>query len=161
MSVNARAELDAKNVRTGKDGALFLNGVDEQILLSEVNEFRITVSFQNADWQPVGSDLIFGVPTGHTISLTVTETTIRDDVIAIKVWENLEESGIRADSRTFDFQTLLEGRNGKNQRILIRGCIPDGDVDLLNIVPGEIVQHAWTFRCNSNPKILEQLEIDY
>lgn len=161
MGVNKRAALDAPNVRTGKDGALFMNTADGQVLLSEVNEFRITVSFQNADWQPVSSSLIYGVPTGHTISITITETVIRDDVLGAPIWENFEESGPRADSRTFDFMTLLEGRNGKNQRIVIKGCIPDGDVDLLNIVPGEIVQHAWTFRCNANPEILEQLQIDY
>lgn len=161
MSVNKRAEEDARYVRTGKDGALFLITDEGMVLLSSTNEFRITVSFQNADWQPTGSSLIFGVPTGHSITLTLTDATIRDDLVSNKIWQNFEESGLRADEREFDFQTLLEARNGKDQRILIRHCIPDGDVDLINIVPGEIVQHAWTFRCNADPQLLSLLGVDY
>lgn len=161
MGVNTRGPQDARNVRTGKDGALYLISDNEPILLSNVNEFRFTCSFQNTDWQPVSNELIFGVPTGRTLSLTVTDTVIRDDLIMAKVWEAFNQSGVRADSRTFDFQTLLEGANGKNERIIVRGCIPDGDVDFINITPGEIVSRAWTFRCNADPVLLSKLEIDY
>lgn len=161
MSINTRAAEDAKNVRTGKDGALFLNTDSESILISECNEFRITISFNNADWQPTSSSLVFGVPTGYTMTLTMNQTVVRDDLIMGDIIDTLDDSGPRADSRTFTFQTLLEGRNGKNERILITGCIPDGDVDLLNITPGEIVQRQWTFRCNARPSLLERLELDY
>lgn len=161
MSINKTATQDAQHVRTGKDGALFLNTGENLMLLSSCNEFRISISFNNADWQPVSSGLIYAVPTGYTVTISLTDAVITDEYVSSKVFENLEESGPRADSRTFEFQTLLEAKNGRDQRILVKGCIPDGDVDLLNITPGEIVQHQWTFRCNATPKVLDKLSLDY
>lgn len=156
---NPRAAQDVLRVRTGKDGALFLISQEGPILISESNEFRLSVSFQNTDWQPVGSALVFGVFTGYTVSITLTETTIRDDLLLEPILESINESG--PNGTVYNFQTLLVGRDGKDQRINIRNCFPDGDVDLINLTPGEIVQHPWTFRANAQPELLEKLSIDY
>lgn len=161
MPKNPRGPQDAVHVRTGKDGLIGIITDDGFAPLSESNEYRFTISFQNADWHPVGDPLVYGVPTGVSISLSITEATIRDDLIMAPILEALPESGLESSKMRFGFQTVLYGANGTQQRIKIDNCIPDGDVDITNITPGEIVQHAWTFRVNALPELLEKLGVNY
>lgn len=161
MSTNTRGPQDAEHVRTGKDGALFLVTETEAIPFSEVNEFRITMTHQNVDWHPVNDSIVYAVPAGLTFSLSFNETVVRDDIVVQKVLEGFKESGIDSKKIWFAFMTTLQGRNGSVQRIKLDKCVPDGDVDLINITPGEIVQRNWSFRVNKYPELLEQLMINY
>lgn len=157
------SERVAPQIRTGKDGALYINSTTGPVLLSEVNEYVFSISYESQDWHPIRSSLIYAVPTGHSLTLTLTETVVRDDLILGNILPNLESSGHASSFRIFSFQTELEGfTNGYNgeenyQRLIVRGCIPTGDVDITKIKPGEIVDHAWTFRCNANPQIISLL----
>lgn len=43
-------------------------------------------------------------------------------------------------------------------RYVFRGCVPDGDIDIANVTPGEIINRAWSFRVNEVPDLQELLD---
>lgn len=43
-------------------------------------------------------------------------------------------------------------------RYVFRGCVPDGDIDIANVTPGEIINRAWSFRVNDPPDLQELLD---
>jgi hypothetical protein len=155
MSVNGLNDssiLDVRQLITGKDGQLFVTtraGVN--IFLAEVDTFQAQLSPANTDYQPVGSALIYSVNTGYSITLTLTEAVVRDDVMLEELINDIQ----RGYFPGFDFQGKMRRRDGQAQRIVYRWCIPDGTVDLQNLTPGEIIKRAWSFRCNASPEMLQ------
>ena len=81
MAAGNNSTLDTTELMTGKDGKLFVevNGVNT--FLAEINEFKVAMNVNTAEYQGVGSILVGTVPTGVTFDLTYTEAVIRDDVI--------------------------------------------------------------------------------
>ena len=150
---NDQAILDTTKLMTGKDGRVFCNVGGVDIFLSEVDTFQAQFNFTNTDYQPVGSLLVFGVPTGVSATLTMTEAVIRDDVTMGPIIEAVKNGVVP----TYSFQGGLERPDGGEERILFNNCIPDGAVDLMNLTPGEIIKRAWSFRVNSIPKHLKEL----
>jgi hypothetical protein len=149
--LNDSSVLDVRNLITGKDGQLFVttrSGVN--IFLAEVDTFRAQLSLSNTNYQPVGSALEFAVNTGYSINLSLTEAVIRDDVMLQELINDLQNGWFPG----FDFQGKLRRRDGNAQRIVYRWCIPDGNIDLQNLTPGEIIKREWNFRCNATPEML-------
>lgn len=149
--MNEQRILDSRKVVTGKDGQVFIttrSGVN--IFLAEVDTFQAQMSINNADLQPVGSALTFGVPTGHSITIAMTEAVVRDDVIMEEIIEELALNRYPS----FDIQGKLNRRDGEVQRIVYRRCMLDGSLDLQNFQPGDIIKRQLNFRVNSNPELL-------
>ena len=150
--LNDQSILDVRQLITGKDGQLFVTtraGVN--IFLAEVDAFQAQLSPANTDYQPVGSALVYAVNTGYSVTLTLTEAVIRDDVMLEELINDIQ----RGYFPGYDFQGKLRRRDGQAQRIVYRWCIPDGTIDLQNLQPGEIIKRAWSFRCNASPEMLE------
>ena len=144
---------DVRKAISGKDGRLFVtNRAGPNIFLAEVDTFQMQFSFKNADWQPVGSLLQYAIPTGCSVTLSFTETVIRDDVMVIELIEDMQKGYFPS----FAFQGALRRRDGQAERIVFDNCVPDGSVDLMNITPGELVKRSWNFRVNSMPSALEK-----
>jgi hypothetical protein len=153
--LNDQSELDVRRLITGKDGQLFVTtqkGVN--IFLAEVDTFQAQLSPSNTDYQPVGSALVYAVNTGHSITLTLTEAVVRDDVMLEELINDLQAGYFPG----FDFQGKMRRRDGQAERIVYRNCIPDGTIDLQNLTPGEIIKRAWSFRVNATPEMLEKFE---
>ena len=93
---------------------------------------------------------MFGVPTGYSVSLTVNEVAIRDDVLLAPLIYAMNNGF----SPEYSFQGKLRRRTGEEERIVYRNCLSDGSVDLQHLTPGDIIRRAWTFRCNSSPDLL-------
>ena len=151
--LNDSSILDVRQLITGKDGQLFItsrSGVNQ--FLAEVDAFSAQLSPSNTDYQPVGSALIYAVNTGYSITLTLTEAVIRDDVMLEELINDIQHGYFPG----FDFQGKLRRRDGQAQRIVYRWCVPDGTVDLQNLTPGEIIKRNWSFRVNASPEMLEQ-----
>ena len=151
-NLNEQAELDVRQLITGKDGQLFVTtraGVN--IFLAEVDTFQAQLSPANTDYQPVGSSLTFAVNTGYSVTLTLTEAVVRDDVMLNELIEELQQGHFPS----FDFQGKLRRRDNKAQRIVYRNCVPDGTIDLQNLTPGEIIKRSWSFRVNATPEMIQ------
>lgn len=155
--LNSQSILDVRKLITGKDGQLFVTTSDgNQIFLAEVDTFQAQLSINNTDYQPVGSSLSFAVNTGYTVTLTLTEAVVRDDVMLKTLFDDISEGYMPA----FDFQGKMRRRDGGASRQVYRNCVPDGSIDLMNLTPGEVIKRAWSFRVNSTPEMLESFTLD-
>lgn len=153
--LNDRSLLDVRKLISGKDGRLFVTtkkGVN--LFLAEVDTFQTQISPANTDYQPVGSALVYAVNTGYSVTLTLTEAVVRDDVMLTELIADLQNGYFP----TFDFQGKLRRRDGQVERVVYRNCVPDGTIDLQNLNPGEIIKRAWSFRVNATPEILEHFK---
>ena len=99
----------------------------------------------------MGSALVYAVNTGYSVTLTLTEAVVRDDVMLTELITDLQNGYFPA----FDFQGKMRRRDGQAERVVYRNCVPDGSIDLQNLTPGEIIKRAWSFRVNCTPEILE------
>ncbi len=153
--LNSQSTLDTTKIITGKDGQVFITLSDgSQIFLAEVDTAQGQLNVNNTDYQPVGSPLVYAVNTGYSVSLTMTEVVIRDDVMLTKLYEDLRNGYMPI----YEFQTKLRRRDGQAQRQVFRNCVPDGTVDLFNLQPGEIIKRPWSFRVNATPELLEHFQ---
>ena len=153
--LNNQSVQDYRQLITGKDGQLFLTLSDNsQLFLAWVDTFQAQLSMNNTDYQPVGSALSYAVPVGYSVTLTLTEAVVRDDVMLKKLFDDLAQGYFP----TFDFQGKLRRRDGQASHQVFRNCIPDGSIDLMNLQPGDIIKRSWSFRVNAVPELLECFE---
>lgn len=149
--LNNQATLDSRKLLTGKDGQLFVEdpNTGDMIFLAEVNTFTVAMNVTNADYQPCGTSLSYGVPATHTFSLTYTEAVIRDDLTMQPILDMIKNG----ENPNFTFQGAVKrAMDGQETRVILRNTIPDGTFNLLNIVPGEVLQRETTWRVNSFPE---------
>ncbi len=150
--LNDQSILDTRKLITGKDGRLFISVEGgENIFLAEANDFSVQMNFETTEFQPVGSYLKYKVPTAYTVTLTVAEPVVRDDVMLTSLFKAIAQGF----TPYFDFQGMLRRYDGEYERLVFRNCIPDGSVDLIGIKPGEIVTRNWNFTVNAPPELQE------
>lgn len=149
--MNKQAQLDVRNITTGKNGEIFVSTPKGNVSLGECEAFLAQMNFTNVDYQPIGSNMVYAVDTGQSVTLTMTEVVIRDDLMLKPLYEAMEKGYVPE----YTFRGQLERRDGGREAQIFRNCIPDGSVDLLNIVPGETTKRPWAFRCNSTPELSE------
>ncbi len=153
--LNDQSILDVRKLITGKDGQLFVSTkAGNNVFLAEVDSFQAQLSPSNTDYQPVGSALVYAINTGYTVTLTLTEAVVRDDVMLTELIDDLRNGYFPS----FDFQGKMRRRDGQAERIVYRNCIPDGTVDLQNLTPGEIIKRSWSFRVNASPEMLQKFK---
>ncbi len=153
--LNDQSLLDVRKLISGKDGRLFVTTkAGTNIFLAEVDTFQAQISPSNTDYQPVGSALIYAVNTGYSVTLTLTEAVVRDDVMISELVSDLQKGYFP----TFDFQGKMRRRDGQAERVVYRNCVPDGTIDLQTLNPGDIIKRAWSFRVNATPEMLEQFK---
>lgn len=180
----ARQRLDARHVITGKDAELYLE--DGRFLL-HIATWSARMNVVNADNQPAASALIQGVPTGVSFTLALTETVVRacDPLLFKEVMRSiLITTELRADHfaiprdaedrvngqvnwewPSLNFigmvggrEMLVDGRRSTNAWTTLRQCIPDGDIPLMDVAPGQILTRPWNFRVNDFPDFHSYLE---
>lgn len=151
--INNQAVLDTRKLMTGKDGRIFVECDGLQVFLAECDQFAVNMSVNNVDAQPVGSILVFAVNTGVAFSITLSEMVVRDDVIMGPLIEKIRAGKMP----TFTFQAGAERWDGQEQRMTLRHCTPDGEFNLMNLTPGEIIKRNQSYRINSIPEWLKQL----
>lgn len=149
--------LNVTELMTGKDGQLFVTVNNQNYFLAEINQFATTMEVNSTDVQPVGSMLVFGVPTGVTFNLTFTEMVVRDDVMMEPLLEGIANGVIP----TFDFRGVMTKPDGTEQSITYNWCTPNGSFGLQNLNPGEVVTREQSFRINSVPKLVSALASKY
>jgi hypothetical protein len=147
--LNTRSAQDARNVLTGKDGA-FYN--DEGTMLATVETFTAQVSNNNASYSPLGDAQEHDVPATYKVTLTMSQVVIEDDDFIQEYMAALAEGTLPQ----WNFQGMTRGRNGSEQRINYRSCVPQGTIDLQNLAIGETIKRNWSFTVNE-PPVLQSL----
>ena len=74
--------FDPRNIIRGYNGELYDGDGN---FLAEVNQWQAQVNYTNTDYQPAGSKLTWAIPQSYTVTLTFTETVIRDARLLQKV----------------------------------------------------------------------------
>ena len=154
MAAGNNSTLDTTELMTGKDGKLFVevNGVNT--FLAEINEFKVAMNVNTAEYLGVGSILVGTVPTGVTFDLTYTEAVIRDDVIMAPLLNAIQNGYLPV----YNFQGVNTKPDGSSEgRIAFNNAVPNGTIDLMNLTPGDVIKRANSFRLNSIPKMISEM----
>lgn len=151
--INQRAAGDARHVRNGKDGAFFNK---DGILLATVEQFTSSVNWNNAKYNVLGDGQEHETANTFSISLTMSQVVVEDDEFIIELMESMETQIMPS----WDFQGMLLGRNGSEERVIYRECIPSGQVDIQNISVGDAIKRNWNFFVNRPPKLQSILTVD-
>lgn len=144
--INTRAGQDARKVLTGKDGALY-NA--EGVLLATVDTFQAQVSINNAKYNPLGHAQEHEVFASYSVTLNFTEVIIEDNQFTIDLVAAMQ-TGTMPE---WNFQGVIKGRNGSEQRVVYRGCTPSGSVDLQNLSQGDTLKRSWSMFVNDPPEL--------
>jgi len=144
--LNNRAPIDARKVLTGKDGALYN---DEGVMLATVETFQTQVNVTNAKYQPLGDAQEHEVFQAYGVTLTFTEVVIADERFIQELFEGMKTGVMPA----WNFQGVVKGRNGSEQRMIYRQCVPSGTIDLQNLSVGDIIKRAWSLFVNDPPEL--------
>ena len=58
--------------------------------LAEVNTWQAQINFTNTDYQAAGNKIVWAVPQSYSVTLTFTETVIRDAILLQKIIAGLQ-----------------------------------------------------------------------
>lgn len=150
--INTRAAGDARQARTGKDGA-FYNA--DGVLLATVESFSSNVSFNNASYSVLGNAQELESANTFKVTLTMSQIVVEDDAFIQELMTAMKEQTMPY----WNSQGVLTGRNGSEQRVVYSECVPSGQVDLQNITTGDVVKRAWNFAVNQPPELQSLLSI--
>lgn len=131
--------LDTRHILRGFDGKLYTDGE----FLAQVPEFEVQLNFNDTDYQGAGSELVAGVYTGYSQSLTFTETHVTDELL-VKLFEYVGKKL----KEPFEFVGRLERADGEVGEYVCRSCEPSGSVTVLSVRPGQILERPWSWRVN-------------
>lgn len=97
--------FDPRNILRGYDGELYDGDGN---FLAEVNTWQAQVNVTNSDYQAAGSKISWAIMQSYTVTLTFTETVIRDASLLRKVIAGLQNG---APDAVLNFMGVLRGRN--------------------------------------------------
>lgn len=150
--INTRAAGDSRHARTGKDGAFYSK---DGTLLATVESFSSNVSFNNASYSVLGNAQELETANTFKVTIAMSQIVVEDDKFIVEIVKALEKQTMPV----WDFQGVLKGRNGSEERIVYRECVPSGQVDLQNIAVGDVIKRSWNFAVNRPPKLQKLLSI--
>ncbi len=143
---NKRGPADARRVFTGKDAMLFS---EDGTLLATVETFQGQVNITNAKYQPLGDAQEHEAFQSYSVTLNMTEVVIEDTTFIQELF-NMMHSG---QGTRWTFQGVVKGRNGSEERVIFRDCVPSGNIDLQNPSVGDLVKRQWSLFVNRPPEL--------
>ena len=143
---NNRGPADVRRVFTGKDALLFN---EQGILLATVDTFTAQVNVTNATFHPLGDSQSHEHLSSYSVSLNITQCIIEDDEFIQDMFTMFSVG----QPVMWTFQGVLKGRNGSEQRMIFRDCVPSGQIDLQNFTIGDIIKRQWSLFCNCPPEL--------
>ena len=149
--------LNTTELMTGKDGRLFVEFNGKNVLLAEINTYSVNMNVNTAEKQPVGSILVYRIPTGVTFDLTYTEMVVRDDLIMEPLLASIHAGKIPV----YNFQGVAIKPDGQEQRIAFNNAVPNGTFGLQTLTPGEVIEREQSFALNDIPQFISSLASTY
>ena len=145
------ATLDPRKVMTGHDGRLYATVNGKSVCMLNVDTFQSQINFSNIDLNVVGDRTTYAIPGNVTITLTLTEAVVTDEITMAPILKALA----KGQKPTFDFRGVLTRPDGKKEDIPYKNCVPDGTWDIQNLTPNDVLKRALSFRVNAIPKPLK------
>ena len=146
-AVNESPAVDVRKVLSGKDGCLYDgNGV----MLATMESFTGQANITNANFQPLGSAMERSSMTSYRVTLTMSEIVVYDSKFFTDIMKGLK-TGIMP---VFNFRGYIRSPyNGKEEQVVYRDCVPDGNIDIQNMTIGELYKRPWSFIVNKVPDL--------
>lgn len=152
MIQNTQAVADARYARTGRDGVLYNK---DGILMATVDTFSAKANVSTQQYRPIGTLHDQNIPVTVGTTLTFSQYVVEDDTL-IKEFLEFMKTGRLPE---WNFSGVIAGDDeGNEERIVYRNCVPNGDIDLQNVTPGELIKRSWTFQCNDTPDLQSSLK---
>ena len=146
--------FDTRKLMTGKDGKLFVTVDGTSVWFASVEEFAVGVNFSIVDFHPAGDIQTYGVPDSVKFTASFTEAVVRDDLTIQPMLDSIKNGKVP----TFSLQAgVTEPLAGGESKYLLDECIPDGDTNILEVKPGEIIKRQCQFIVNSVPDSIKAL----
>lgn len=98
-------KFDPRNILRGYDGELYDGDGN---FLAEVNTWQAQINVTNSDYQAAGNKLSWAVMQSYTVTLTFTETIIRDASLLKQIIAGLANG---APDAVLNFMGVLRGHN--------------------------------------------------
>lgn len=150
---NNRGPIDTRHLTTGKDGMLFDEAGE---LLATMETYQTQTNYTNAPYQPLGDAQEHAVMSGYKVTLTFTECVVESSSMFQELFESMQSG----QPVMWTFQGTQKGRNGSEERIIYRDCVPDGAIDLQNVTIGDIYKRAWSLVVNRPPELQNLLSYE-
>ena len=151
--INQKASGDSRYARTGKDGAFYNQ---DGVLLATVESFSSNVSFNNASYSVLGNAQELETANTFKVTLTMSQVGVEDDAFIQEIFKAMEEQQMPY----WNFQGVIVGRNGSEQRVVYSECVPSGQIDLQNVTTGDVIKRSWNFAVNKPPALQSLLDMD-
>lgn len=151
--INQKASGDSRFARTGKDGAFYNQ---DGVLLATVESFSSNVSFNNASYSVLGNAQELETANTFKVTLTMSQVVVEDDAFIQEIFKAMEEQQMPY----WNFQGVIVGRNGSEQRVVYSECVPSGQIDLQNVTTGDVIKRSWNFAVNKPPALQSLLDMD-
>ena len=151
--INQKASGDSRYARTGKDGAFYNQ---DGVLLATVESFSSNVSFNNASYSVLGNAQELETANTFKVTLTMSQVVVEDDAFIQEIFKAMEEQQMPY----WNFQGVIVGRNGSEQRVVYSECVPSGQIDLQNVTTGDVIKRSWNFAVNKPPALQSLLDIN-
>lgn len=141
--------LDPTKIIPGFNGKLYdLNGN----FLAQINTWQCQLNFTNTNYQPAGQAQEVSIMQSYHVSLTFTETLITDDLLSALI--TAVKNG---QQPSFNFQGEINRPDGAVARYVFRFCVPQGNIDVAKVQPGQILERGWSFDVNEAPDLQDVL----
>ncbi|NQS75238.1 MAG: endoglucanase [Peptococcaceae bacterium] len=98
-------KFDPRNILRGYDGELYDGDGN---FLAEVNTWQSQINVTNSEYQAAGNKLAWAVMQSYTVTLTFTETVIRDASLLRKIVAGIQNG---APDAVLNFMGVLRGHN--------------------------------------------------
>jgi hypothetical protein len=144
--LNNSGAADARKLLTGKNGA-FYNG--DGVMLATVESYQAQLNVTNAKYQPLGDCQEHESFSSFAVSLTMSQVVIEDDEFIKDLFKAMKTGSMPS----WNFQGVLQGRNGSEERVIYRDCVPTGNIDIQNVAVGDVIKRTWNLTVNTPPDL--------
>lgn len=150
--INLQAAEDARDARSGKDGAIF-DGNGK--LLASIESFQVQENVTTQSYNPVGSMQDRAVPTSFKITIVINEFVVESNDMIEDIFK-MNENG---DVPEWNLQGAVKSRDGNSEeRMVYPYVVPDGNIDLQNIQIGELLKRQFNLTVNGTPRLQGKLK---
>lgn len=145
--VNTAPAVDVRKILSGKDGGLY---DDDGELLVSAESFQSQVSITNQTYQPLGTAQERSAMTSYKVTLTISEIVVNSS----KYFQYIME-GLRSHKMpVMNFRGMVRSPyDDSEEQVVYRDCVPDGNIDIQNMQPGELYKRSWSFVVNQPPEL--------
>ena len=145
--INTSAPSDVRKVMSGKDGAFY---DDEGTMLASTESWQAQTTINNGTYQPIGDAQEHGHMTSFRVTLNFTEIVIESS----KFFRQLIRGMQKHQLPVWTFRGYVRNPyTGKEENVIYRDCVLDGNIDLQNMQVGEQYKRPWSFIVNRVPEL--------